>query len=254
VNARNTTSNALFTADVHLKPHDERSKELFAAFLDHFSSRVEVLYILGDLFNYWLGNVDDYHPAYDTVFEACEKFTKRSRLCVVHGNRDFFMGDRFPRNIPAEVFWDPVKLRAGERNVYACHGHMLAEGDKGFNFVRLAFHNRFVVWLNNRFPRSLREYYSGGLRNISRRKSRRNPRPEIRLSNEKLLKIFSGGIDIIVGGHFHRALERKFALQTESGPVEKELYLLEDWGRTAPYILIGADGKVVRGRFTTGGR
>ena len=116
--------------------------------------------------------------------------------------------------------------------------------------MRLAFHNRFIVWLNNQFPRSLREYYSGGLRNVSRRKINRDSKPFMNLNKEKLMRIFAAGTDIIIGGHFHRAVERTLKLQTEDGPAEKKLYLIEDWGRTAPYILIGADGRIQRGTFS----
>jgi len=239
-------ASALFIADVHLRSSgaDERQERL-EKFLDHFAGRVETLFILGDLFDYWMGNLDDYREQYDRVFEALGRFAQKSRIVFLHGNRDIFIGDRLPRGIRGEVHWDAITRRLGRYNVYLCHGHLLCTADKGVRFLERAFHNRFTLWVNNQMPIDLRLYYTRGLRRFS---DRAKPRKAVILKpdEEAMARVFSRDIDVIVSGHFHQFDERKFQMRLGAGEREKRLFLLGEWSQGCPYLLF--DGE----RFSLG--
>jgi len=242
-------TNALFTADVHLKPNNAETKKLFISFLDYFRTRVRTLYILGDLFDCWKGNMDDDLSCYDGIFSACARFTETAKLVIIHGNRDYFLGDKFPRKIPAEIHWAPITVAAGGLKIYACHGHRLGNPDRGFKFLHHVFHNRFIVWLNNLMLKETRTAYCHGLMGHSKRRRERVNMTFMKISNTKLTNIFSAGVDLVIGGHFHKSKIKNYTLETGSGKKKKQVRMLGCWENTAPYILIDGNGNITQTEF-----
>ncbi len=119
-----TTPFSLILADVHL---DSRNSELcstFRQFLEERAQGAEALYILGDLFEAWLGD-DAPEPGLQPVFDALKTLTANGTvLYLQHGNRDFLLGHQFCRQLGGEL--------APEILVTEIHGHrlLLLHGDQ----------------------------------------------------------------------------------------------------------------------------
>ncbi len=112
----------LFIADLHLDEQRPEIVELFLAFLQQAQHEAEALYILGDLFEVWLG--DDTLPPEHPVLAAMREFTASGTpLYVMHGNRDFLMGDGLaeltgctllPQETVIDLYGEPTLLLHGD--------------------------------------------------------------------------------------------------------------------------------------------
>src|SRR3569833_326493 len=87
-------STTLFISDLHLSADRPALTALFHVFMRESAPRAETLYILGDLFEVWLGD-DAVHPAYHPVLSALLELAARRPVYVMHGYRDFLLGNVF---------------------------------------------------------------------------------------------------------------------------------------------------------------
>ncbi len=126
----------LFISDLHI---DENSPEVTRQFLDLVGGEAreaEALYILGDLFESWVG--DDAADAHQTAAMAALKALTDSRVpCfVMHGNRDFLLGSRFCAMSGARLLPDPVIVTLYGEPVLVMHGDALCTDDRAYQRLR----------------------------------------------------------------------------------------------------------------------
>ena len=109
----------LLVSDLHLSAERPAQRDLFLAFAEHACSTARALYILGDLFEVWLGDDDD-TPPHPQVIEALKRVSEAGvELSVGHGNRDFLFGRRFERATGARLMADyEVIDLCGQRTLY----------------------------------------------------------------------------------------------------------------------------------------
>ena len=126
----------LFVSDVHL---DAAMPEALAQFLDFLrthAANAEALYILGDLFEAWVGD-DDPDPAKARVCEAIRALTAGGVGCfVLHGNRDFLIGRDFCRRTGSKLLADPVVADLDGERVLLTHGDALCTDDHSYQELR----------------------------------------------------------------------------------------------------------------------
>jgi UDP-2,3-diacylglucosamine hydrolase len=228
----------LFLADVHLSPREPSRTARLGEFLRRECRSGDELYILGDLFDYWIGpkhlDLADYGEALAMLRQAARDGV---RLFFILGNRDFYMmGDDFEQKTGIQVARDRVehRLAVGSKSVYLCHGDYL-EGrtDRGFAIqerIRSAGFERKFVLLPARLAKGLAEFY----RWLSGRKARRPSRP----SREAVLAQFRRGADIIVCGHYHVPGAETYDVDGR----QAILYILGDWSEGLSY-LVEEDGR-----------
>ena len=106
----------LFVSDLHLDPARPAVTALFLDFLERRARRAEALYILGDLFEAWIGDDDDAEPG-RTIAAALRKLTDQEvPTYFLHGNRDFLLGERFAAATGIQLLPENVVINlAGER-------------------------------------------------------------------------------------------------------------------------------------------
>lgn len=125
----------VFIADLHLDERRPRIVELFLQFLRETAGRVDALYILGDLFEAWIG--DDAVPADHPVLAALRGFSATGTpLYVMRGNRDFLLGDGFAGATGARMLDDPTVIRLGDEPVLLMHGDTLCTDDHAYQQFR----------------------------------------------------------------------------------------------------------------------
>ncbi|MGH8220042.1 MAG: UDP-2,3-diacylglucosamine diphosphatase [Steroidobacteraceae bacterium] len=126
----------LFVSDLHLDAASPRSIEQFVSFLGCEALRCEALYILGDLFEAWLGD-DDPEPERARVCDALRALTGSGVPCfVLHGNRDFLLGTQFGRRTGCVLLPDPVITELDGERVLLTHGDALCTGDHAYQELR----------------------------------------------------------------------------------------------------------------------
>lgn len=126
----------LFISDLHLEPDRPDISQAFFNFLDKYAINAQALYILGDFFNVWLG--DDHSSALST--QVADKLNTLSlsgvTIKLMHGNRDFLMGDRYAQSCGAELIQEPYLLEAFNETVLLMHGDVLCTQDHAYMAFR----------------------------------------------------------------------------------------------------------------------
>jgi UDP-2,3-diacylglucosamine hydrolase len=133
---RSMGGRCLFVSDVHL---DEAAPEAQRQFLDFLRTQVagaRVLYILGDLFEAWVGD-DDVGDERCAVLAALRELTGSGVACfLLHGNRDFLIGQGFCRETGCQLLPDPVIADLDGERVLLTHGDALCTDDQAYQELR----------------------------------------------------------------------------------------------------------------------
>jgi len=126
----------LFVSDLHLDARLPAAVDQFLAFLARDAREVDGLYILGDLFEAWVGD-DDPEPCRSRVCDALRDYTASGRPAwVVRGNRDFLFGPGFEARTGCVLLPDPVRVTIGALDAFVSHGDVLCVDDHPYQELR----------------------------------------------------------------------------------------------------------------------
>jgi UDP-2,3-diacylglucosamine hydrolase len=130
-------SHSIFVSDLHLAPERPHINEVFFEFVRRTASRAEALYVLGDLFEYWIGddNLDD--PLNAAVAKSLAGLsTQGVAVFLMHGNRDFLIGKAFAARSGANLIVDPTLLALYGMRTLLMHGDTLCTDDVDYQKFR----------------------------------------------------------------------------------------------------------------------
>jgi UDP-2,3-diacylglucosamine hydrolase len=137
----------LFISDLHLDGSRPDISQQFLDFLDGEARRAERLFILGDLFEAWLGD-DDPDPDKRRVIAAMRSLADAGVQCfVMRGNRDFLLGKRFCRDTGSQLIDDGTVVDVYGRRVLLMHGDTLCTDDHSYQRLRRIVRNPIVQWV-----------------------------------------------------------------------------------------------------------
>lgn len=126
----------LFVSDVHLDASAPEATEQFVDFLHTHAAGAEALYILGDLFEVWVGD-DDPSEEKARIVTALHELTASGVACfVIHGNRDFLLGRQFCDRSGCRLLQDPVIAEFEGERVLITHGDALCTDDHSYQELR----------------------------------------------------------------------------------------------------------------------
>jgi UDP-2,3-diacylglucosamine hydrolase len=195
----------LFVSDVHLDAGAPQATEQFLSFLREQAASAEALYILGDLFEAWVGD-DDEEPGNERVCRALRELTAAGVACfALHGNRDFLLGNGFCARSGCRVLSDPVIAQLDGERVLLTHGDALCTDDHPYQELRSIVRDR--AW-QRRFlalPRAHREALADEARAGSRRHTARTVPDIMDVNGAAVATAFRAArVARIVHGHTHR--------------------------------------------------
>jgi len=129
----------LFISDLHLDASRPAITELFLTFLRTEATQAHALYILGDLFEAWIGD-DDPAPEHQTVIAALHELNAQGvELYFMHGNRDFLIGADFAAHSGCTLLADPTLIDLYGTPTLLMHGDTLCTDDIAYqNFRRMS--------------------------------------------------------------------------------------------------------------------
>ncbi len=126
----------LFIADVHLSEARPDISQHFLDFLGNKAAGAEALYILGDLFDAWIGDDLD-SPFANGMRQALAKLSQHgTALFLQHGNRDFLLGSAFAKSCGAQLLAESHSLELGPHRALLLHGDLLCTDDREYQQAR----------------------------------------------------------------------------------------------------------------------
>ncbi|MCF6225083.1 MAG: UDP-2,3-diacylglucosamine diphosphatase [Xanthomonadales bacterium] len=133
-----------FISDTHL---DDKHPEVTSLFLNTLETRVQgadALYLLGDIFEYWIGD-DAIGETASEVARICTRLSDQGmRIYFQHGNRDFLLGETYAKHANWELIPDPLEIDLYGRQVLLMHGDSLCTDDSAYQAFRTQVRN--PVW------------------------------------------------------------------------------------------------------------
>jgi len=131
----------LFISDLHLSPERPEIIRLFCDFMMQTAPASDRLFILGDFVEYWLGD-DDPAPGLQPAFDAMRQLADAgSKIYLMHGNRDFLMGETFAANTGCTLLSDPCIMEIAGEQVLLMHGDTLCTDDIAYQQLREMLRN-----------------------------------------------------------------------------------------------------------------
>lgn len=212
----------LLLSDLHLPPAPSPLRETFLRFLQGPARQAHAVYLLGDLFEYWIGD-DAGLDAYPAEVRALRALAERGvKLYALHGNRDFLLGKRFCQAAGLTLLPDPwVGMLEGTPTLLS-HGDLYCTDDVSYQRWRRISRQPLVQWLYLRLPRARRERIAGGIRNDSTASQQTKPPEIIDVHPAAIEAAFRRHtVNRIIHGHTHRP-----AVHATSG---QERIVLADW-------------------------
>ena len=231
----------LIIADLHLAKPDPHTLALLDTFLER-AAHAEAVYILGDLFDYWIGDDQPLDPA---IAERLERFaTLPAQVTFQPGNRDFLVGRTLLDRLGAKQLPDQFVLETGGRRWLLTHGDELCVDDAAYQAMRTQL--RDPAFVRDFLARTLEERIAiaEDLRNKSRTASSSKPEDIMDVNAAAVDEILERtGTDGLIHGHTHRPAIHRL----EDG---KPRVVTGDWGETGWLIALEGDHLTLE-RFTS---
>ncbi|MGH8530856.1 MAG: UDP-2,3-diacylglucosamine diphosphatase [Nevskiales bacterium] len=216
----------LFISDLHLEPGGSALEDILLRFLNGPARKAEALYLLGDIFEYWLGD-DASLPRYQTVCDALAKLSAAGMpLYFMHGNRDFMVGKEFAQTTGATLLPESVVVDLDGTPTLLLHGDSLCTDDvEHQRFRKLALDPATQARLLA-LPIAQRENMALALRMHSKEKKSYTP--------QDIMDVNQGAVDSalrahsvkqMLHGHTHRPAIHEWTL--DAAPVKR--IVLPDW-------------------------
>jgi len=195
----------LFVSDVHLGEDSAPAIGQFLEFLSAHAARAQALYILGDLFESWVGD-DDRSEAALAVCAALRDLTAHGVPCfVLHGNRDFLLGSGFCERTGCRLLTDPVVAELDGERVLVTHGDALCTDDHAYQELRSIVRRSDVQRRFLALPLTHREVLANEVRAGSRRHTARTVPTIMDVNQEAVVRAFrAAGVHRMIHGHTHR--------------------------------------------------
>ncbi len=223
----------LFTSDVHLTPAEPDTFAHFMKFLREEVPGARALYILGDLFDFWVGRQQAALPGYDLLFERLRKLGERgTEVCFLSGNRDFALDAEFAAGHGIRMLPDVADIRLGGRRVLLTHGDLLCTRDVRYQRMRPIIRSRLVRGIFTRLPLRLSLTLAAGVRNASGAEIGRKSAYVLDPDFEEIKAWLDRGFDALIFGHVHTGEHHRLELEERTADV----FVLSSWEKTGSFV------------------
>jgi len=224
-----------FISDLHLSEKTPELTQAFLRFLNESKEACTHFYILGDLFETWIGD-DDNSPFNIQIKEALSEFTSNGpETFFIHGNRDFLIGESFSKDTGITILPDPFSFMVDEQKIVLSHGDFLCTDDVDY----IAFRNevRSKNWQTVFLSKSLDErlQIAASLRDDSKTATAEKSNEITDVNNEEVVDFISKHKpNLFIHGHTHRPNIHDIS--------SSKRIVLGDWGDFGWSLTLTGDG------------
>lgn len=226
-------------SDLHLSPEHESGTALFQQFIKREAAQADCLYVLGDLFEAWVGDDDD-DPYLQQIIALFRAFSDAGKaLFFMRGNRDFLLGEQFAERTGGSLLADEVVVDMAGQRTLLLHGDQLCTDDTAYQQFRQMV--RQSAWQQALLSKPLaeRKAIAAEMRRKSR-ESQQNKAEYIMDINQQALELTMHQHDVrqVIHGHTHRPARHEFSLDGQ--PATR--WVLGDWHESAKILRV--DSKI----------
>ena len=229
----------LFISDLHLDDARPESTRLFEQFVHEEATHAEALYILGDLFEYWIGD-DMPTTTSRRVVAALSTLHETGIPCYfMHGNRDFLLGEAFAGESGLKLLPEALVIDLYGTQTLLLHGDTLCTDDLVYQEIRLKFRSReWQKWFLSQSPDERVDFV------LDAREESREHQSSLSMEimdvnlNAVTLAVESNGVLEMIHGHTHRPAVHDHALK--SGPARR--IVLGDWYEQGSVLRVSPEG------------
>ena len=219
----------LFISDLHLTPERPDVARAFVRFMENRAIEADTLYILGDFFEYWVGD-DAMEPFHHEVATQLKCFTDQGKsLYLMPGNRDFAIGRQFLKETDACWLPDPSLIHLNNEPVLLMHGDLLCTKDEQYLKYRKRIRHPLVLALLRRMPLSYRRKLGRKIRENSKKAKVGKSLEIMDVTPEEVVRIMEQyNVKTLIHGHTHRPAVHPVSLAAGAG----KRYVLGDWDQS----------------------
>lgn len=230
----------LFISDLHLDPARSDIHTCFNQFIASCleqANQIKALFILGDLFEVWLGD-DASLPFYQDVIDKLRHLNEQGiEVYVMHGNRDFLLGSQFEQAARCRLIPDPfpldIETEQGRETILLSHGDKLCTDDTDYMAFRKMVHD--PQWQQDFLSHSIEERIAiaRSMREQSKQRGQQKSADIMDVNQQAVQELMlAHNTYILIHGHTHRPAQHHFKLNNQ--PAER--IVLPDWNPDAePY-------------------
>lgn len=229
----------LFISDLHLNPLNPEITDCLLLFLTQEAPKADALYVLGDLFEFWIGD-DDMTPLHQTVADA---FFALNRCGVpiyyIHGNRDFLIGKQFAKAAGMILLPEHYVIDLYGTPTLIMHGDTLCVQDTSYQKYRKKVHNPFLQWLYSCLPLSKRRKIGDKIRQNSSAKNTAKSAAILDVDAQEVIRVMvESGVTQLIHGHTHRPEIHAVPL----GFAQGQRIVLGDWYSQGSVLVCNQEG------------
>ncbi|HBK44902.1 MAG TPA: UDP-2,3-diacylglucosamine diphosphatase [Xanthomonadaceae bacterium] len=236
----------LFISDLHLDPARPAITELFLRFLHDEARGADALYILGDLFEAWIGD-DTPSPAADAVATALHALAGSGvPVLFMAGNRDFLVGEDYARRAGFRILPDPTVIDLYGRPTLLMHGDLLCTDDTAYQAFRAQTRDPAFIAQFLAQPLAARVAFAQQARAASQARQ-----SELKQDGSAQFETVTDvapaevqatfqryGVDLMIHGHTHRPAIHTLAV----GDAARTRVVLGDWYEQGSVLRVDEDG------------
>ena len=221
----------LFISDLHIDCSRPDIVTGFFQFLDENKNNCNALYILGDLFEVWIG--DD--TVSDVELKVSEKLCEFSKcgpsVYIMHGNRDFLIGNDYAKRCGATILEDHHIISTGDENLLLLHGDTLCTDDAEYQQFRTLVRNK--SWQEEFLSKTVEERRNFAQEARDKSKSETSLKSDsiMDVNQEEVLKLFQKyHVSKILHGHTHRPAIHELKVKSKKLSTQTaQRIVLGDW-------------------------
>jgi UDP-2,3-diacylglucosamine hydrolase len=238
----------LFTSDLHLSPERPAARAAFRAFADGPAREAAAVYLLGDLFDWWIGDDQMREPFVAGIVADLRRISDAGiPLFVGHGNRDFMLGARFAQAAGATLLPEQQVLDLAGIPTLICHGDELCTDDIKYLEYRARMRDPATKTRLLRLPYIARQAIAWWIRYRSRGDKVLKADHIMNVNDAAVTDMLRAhGVQRMIHGHTHRPARHEHIVDGKTC----ERFVLADWHEQGQYLAVDAGGihdRTIRG-------
>lgn len=233
----------VFISDTHFSDDYPEIAQRFIDFLKLNMSSIETLYLLGDLFDAWIGD--------DNVTELSEQISKTLAKCAdadikiffVHGNRDYLIGQKFANACKMTLLNDKTVISLYGKKTLLMHGDLLCTDDHAYQRYRKIMFSSFMKKISLMLPLNLRKRIAKKLRKVSQDSNATKHITIMDVSEISVMQALEDNhAELLIHGHTHRKGAHTLQLTHQSA----QRMVLGAWEKTEGNAIIASETEAPR--------